>query len=99
MSEADSSNEYITLDREIVVRAPLIKVNHHGQKLNTLEEIRSSWMDEFKSANPILWEQLFQMLGKTTVWEHANKTQRIKNGHKVYRVILLALFGDTIVFF
>ena len=56
-------------------------------------------MDEFKAANPILWEQLFQMMGKTTVWEHAKNTQRLKNGRKAYRTILFALFGDKIVFF
>ena len=33
------------------------------------------------------------------MWEHAKKTQRLKNGHKAYRAISLALFGDNIVFF
>ena len=61
--------------------------------------MRSAWTYEFKAANTILWEQLFQMLGKTTVWEHAKKTQRLKNGRKAYRAILLSLFGVNIVLF
>ena len=99
MSKADSSDEYITLDREIFVRYPIIKETRHGQTLNTLEETRSAWTDEFKAANPILWEQLFHMMGKTTVWEHTKKTQRLNNGRKAFREILLALFGGSIVFF
>ena len=67
VSEADSSDEYITLDRELVVRDPISKETHHGQTLNTLEERSSAWTDDFKAADPILWEQIFQMLGKTTV--------------------------------
>ena len=67
VSEADSSDEYITLDRELVVRDPISKETHHGQTLNTLEERSSAWTDDFKAAEPILWEQIFQMLGKTTV--------------------------------
>ena len=99
VSKSDSSDEYITLDRGLIVRAPIIKDIHHGQTLNNLEETRFAWTDEFKAANPILWEQLFQMLGKTTVWEHTKNTQRIKNEYKAYRAISLALFGDTVVFF
>ena len=98
----DPPDEYITLYCELVLRSPTIKETHHGQhgqKINTLKEMRSSRMDEFKAANPILWEQLFQMMGKTTVWEHAKNTQRLKNGRKAYRTILFALFGDKIVFF
>ena len=53
-SEADSFNEYITLDSELVVRAPIIKDTYHGQTLNALEEMRSAWTDEFKAANPVL---------------------------------------------
>ena len=30
VSKAYSSNEYITLDRELVVRSPIIKETHHG---------------------------------------------------------------------
>ena len=65
VSEADYSNEYITLDRELVVRYPIIKETQNLQTLNTLEETRSDWMDEFKAANTILWGQLFHMLGRT----------------------------------
>ena len=39
------------------------------------------------------------MTGKTTVWEHAKKTQRHKNRCKAYREILLAHFGDNTIFF
>ena len=102
VSGDDPSDEYIALDRELVLRYPIIKETrhgHHGQTIYTLEETRSAWTDEFKSSNPILWEQLFQILVKMTVWEHPKKTQTLKNGRKAYRTILLALFGDNIVFF
>ena len=46
-----------------------------------------------------MWEQLFQILGKMIVWDHAKNTQRPNNGRKAYREIPLALFGDTIVLF
>ena len=37
VSGADSYDEYITLYRELYVRATIFKYNHHGQTLNTLE--------------------------------------------------------------
>ena len=61
-SEADYYDEYITLDFELVIRAPIIKQTRHGQTLNSLEEMCSTWTDDFKAANPILWEQLFHMM-------------------------------------
>ena len=56
VSGADYFNEYITLDRELVVRASIIKETHHGRTLNTPEETRYAWTNEFKAANTILWE-------------------------------------------
>ena len=38
------------------------------------------------------------MLGETYVWEHAKGTQRLCNGRKAYRIILMSLFGYKIVF-
>ena len=37
VSEAGSSDEYITPDRELVVRARIIKETHNEQALNALE--------------------------------------------------------------
>ena len=37
VSKADSSDEFITLDRELVVIDPIIKETHHGQTINTLK--------------------------------------------------------------
>ena len=33
------------------------------------------------------------------IWEHAKKTQELRNGQKAYLSISHALFGDNIVFF
>ena len=59
VSEADYSDEYITLDLELIMRDTIIKDTYHGQTLNTPEETRSTWTDEVKAANPTLWEQIF----------------------------------------
>ena len=57
----------------------------------------STWTDDFKAVNPILWEQLFHMMENMSVWEPAKKTQRLNNGRKAYRLISLALFGDNVL--
>ena len=39
------------------------------------------------------------MMGGLDIWEHAKKTQKLRNGRKAYLTISHALFGDNIVFF
>ena len=90
---------YVTFDRYFIERSPIIQKDRIGQATNDLEEIRQAWTDTFKSVNPIIWEQLFQMLGATYVLEYSKGTQRLRNGCKAYRKISMSLFGDNIAFF
>ena len=89
----------MTLDRKIIERAPINEKDRIGQATNDLEEYRQAWTNTFKAADPILWEQLFRIMGATDVWEHAKVTQILSNGCKAYHNISMSLFGENIVFF
>ena len=95
----DPATDYVTFNRELIDRSPIVKKNRIVQATNVLEEYRQAWTDTFKDAKHIVWEQLFRMLGATYVWEHTKVTQRLWNGRKAYRNISISLFGENIIFF
>ena len=64
-----------------------------------MEETWARWTDLFCAGNRVLFTELHQMLGGLDIWEHAKKTQKLRNGRKAYLAISHALFGNNIVFF
>ena len=95
----DNPSNYITCDSEFIARASIIQERYRGQTNKALEATRSMWTEVFKEGNLILFAELQQMLGGLGIWEHAKKTQRLRDGRRAYLVISNALFGDNIVFF
>ena len=76
----------MTFYRELIERAPIIQEDRIGQDMNDPEEYRQAWTDTFKAAKPIVWGQIFRMLGATL-------TQRLRNSRKAYCDISMSLFG------
>ena len=89
----------VTQDAELIERAPIIQEYYRRQDNKALEETRARWTDIFCAGNQVLFTELHQMMGGLDIWEHAKKTQKLRNGWKAYLAISHALFGVNIVFF
>ena len=64
----DPASDYVTFDRELIERTPIIKKYRTGKATTILEEDRQSWTETFKDSNTMVWEQIFQMLRAIYVW-------------------------------
>ena len=59
----DPASDYVTFDRYLIERAPIVKKDRTGKATTILKEDCQSWTDTFKDAKTMVWEQLFHILG------------------------------------
>ena len=76
----DPAPDYVTFDRKLIDRSPIIDKDRVRKATNDLEDDRQDWTDNFMAADLIVWDQIFRVLGATDVWKHSKETQRLLNG-------------------
>ena len=96
--EDDPASGYLTRDEELIARAPIILDLYRGQTPSAVCARKDYWTPLFAEGNPVLYTELYQILGKLTVWENAKGATRAKDGRKAFMKIYNALFGANVIF-